>query len=219
MHRTARFFSLWLACACCLAFLATPRTVMAAADFDLPSLMQKLAQVRSGEAEFTEQRFVRTLDEPLVSSGTLSFSAPDRFTRRTLKPRVESMSVDGNTVTLARGGRNRTFTLDAAPEMVAVVEAVRGTLTGNGELMQRYFTTSVTGTAEQWQLTLTPRDSRIGGQVRQVSIGGRGSEVNRIEMSLTDGDRSVMTIVQVSASSTNTPATTAAPASASTPAR
>jgi hypothetical protein len=42
-----------------------------------------------------------------VASGTLSFSAPDRFARHTLEPRAESMVVEGNTVSIRRGGRRR----------------------------------------------------------------------------------------------------------------
>ena len=64
----------------------------AAAVFDMSELMALLAKKRSGEASFVEQRFVKGLDQPLRSSGTLSFSAPDRFTRSTLEPRAESVS-------------------------------------------------------------------------------------------------------------------------------
>jgi len=107
--------------------------------FALSDLMGLLAQQRSGEARFTEQRYVATLDAPLKSSGVLSFQAPDRFTRQTLLPKAESMAVEGNTLTLSRGGRSRRLALDAAPEAVAMVEAIRGTLTGNGQSLQRYF--------------------------------------------------------------------------------
>jgi outer membrane lipoprotein-sorting protein len=169
-------------------------TVLPARAFDLSALMALLGQQRGGEAAFSEQRFVKGLDEPLTASGTLSFAAPDRFVRTTLKPRAETMAVAGNTVTLTRGGRSRSFTLDAAPEMVGIVEAIRGTLTGNLQTVQRYFKPELSGSAEQWTLALTPLEARLGGQVRVIHIGGRRAEVNRIEMQLTDGDRSLMSI-------------------------
>lgn len=162
--------------------------------FDLGALMALLAQQRSGEAEFNEQRFVKGLDEPLVSSGTLSFAAPDRFVRKTLKPRPETMAVDANNVTLTRSGRSRSFTLDAAPEMAAIIEALRGTLTGNAQTMQRYFKTVVSGSTRSWTLELTPLESGSTGRVRSIRIGGRNAELLSIEMQLTDGDRSLMTI-------------------------
>jgi outer membrane lipoprotein-sorting protein len=75
--------------------------------FDLPELMGLLAKQKSGEARFTEQRFVRGIEGPLDASGTLSFQAPDKMTRRTLTPRPETMVVDGNTLTLSRAAGAR----------------------------------------------------------------------------------------------------------------
>lgn len=186
-----------------ITVLALGPAFLPAFAFDLPELMALLGRQRSGEATFTEQRFVSGLDAPLASSGTLSFAAPDRFTRRTTRPRAETMEVDGNTLTLSRGGRSRSFALDAAPEMAALVESVRGTLTGNAELLQRYFRTALVGDAQAWTLNLEPREAQLAGQVRSVRIAGKGGELSSIEMRLADGDRSVMTI---------TPLRTAAPA-------
>lgn len=172
-----------------LVWLAPP-----AWAFELPALMALLGQQRSGEAAFTEQRFVRGLDDPLSSSGTLSFSAPDRFVRKTLKPRAESMVVDGNTITLTRSGRSRSFTLDAAPELAGLVEAIRGTLTGNAQTLRRHFKPELSGSAELWSLALSPLDGRLGGQLRTIRIDGRRGEVRSIELLLPDGDRSLMTV-------------------------
>ena len=44
--------------------------------FDLDALMALLAQRKSGEARFTEERTVTGFDSPLRASGTLSFTAP-----------------------------------------------------------------------------------------------------------------------------------------------
>jgi outer membrane lipoprotein-sorting protein len=161
---------------------------------DLPELMSRLARHTSGEARFTEQRFVRGLDTPLVSTGTLSFAAPAHFERRTLQPRPEAMVVDGNTVTLSRGGRSRTMSLDSAPEAVVAVEAVRATLTGNAATLQRYFHTVVSGDAQRWTLTLTPIDPHAAGPLRSVRIMGMGDDLRTVETTLSGGDSTVMTI-------------------------
>jgi outer membrane lipoprotein-sorting protein len=165
--------------------------------FDLPELMALLAHQRSGEARFTEQRFVQGLDGPLSASGTLSFEAPDRFTRKTLQPRAEEMAVQGNTLTLTRNGRTRNLALDATPEMLGVVEAVRGTLTGNAQTLQRHFRTTLSGDAERWTLELTPLGAPLSQQLQAVNITGRRSEVRTIDMTLAGGDRSLMVIEPV----------------------
>nr|WP_295986069.1 LolA-related protein [uncultured Variovorax sp.] len=191
-----------------LAFCAVPAW---AAAFDLTELMTLLARQKSGEARFTEQRFVRGLEGPLDASGTLSFDAPDKLVRRTLSPRVETMAVEGNTLTLSRGGRNRTLALDSMPELLGLVEAMRGTLTGDGATLQRYFRSTVAGSAAKWTLDLTPLDSRLAAQVRSMRISGRASEVLGLEMEFVGGDRSVMNITPAAAAPGPASATPGAP--------
>ncbi len=163
--------------------------------FDVPELMGLLAKQKQGEATFTEQRFVRGVDGPLAASGTLSFSAPDQLVRRTLSPRPETMAVDGNTLTLSRGGRTRTMPLDSVPELLGLVEAMRATLGGNSTVLQRYFGMELTGSAKEWALDLTPTDGRLSSQLAALRMVGRAGEVLGIEMEFRGGDRSVMTIV------------------------
>ena len=176
------------------AFSAGPATALAAPGFDLAQLTAELARVKSGEASFSEKRRIEMLDRTLESSGRLTFRAPDRFTRETLKPRREKLEVVGNLLTMSIGERSRTVQLDSAPEAAVIVEAVRGTLTGNQEALERLFVTAVSGNAERWSLELVPRDLRLRGQVASVRVTGRESAVREVQVMLADGDRSTMTI-------------------------
>jgi hypothetical protein len=174
------------------SFLAGP--AVAADSFDLTALAALLAQRKSGEARFEETRLVSGIDGPLFSSGTLSFTAPDAFARHTLQPRAESMTVQGNVITLKRGGRSRQMTLDAVPELSTLVEAMRGTLTGDAVALQKHFTTAVAGGAQGWKLTLVPRDKALGAQVREVAIEGQRGDMRVVSLWLAGGDSSRMTI-------------------------
>ena len=162
--------------------------------FDLPQLMQLLAQVKAGEATFTEMRHSSVLDRPVESSGRLSFQAPDRFVRETLKPRSESITVDGNTVVMRQGSRSRTLQLDSVPEAAVIVEAVRGTLTGNREAIDRHFEAQVSGSPAKWSLLLAPRAARMRELVTQVAVTGEQATLREITVSMTGGDYSVMKI-------------------------
>lgn len=179
--------------------LLLPVSASRAAAFDLDALMAHLVQVKSGEATFTEKRTVFQLDQTLESSGRLSFSAPDRFTRETLRPRSDRMAVVGNQLTVSQGRRSRSTTLDSVPEAVVIVEAIRGTLTGNRETLERHFTTQLLGGAERWSLDLVPRDARLRGQVAQVRVSGRQGQLREVQITMTDGDRSVMQIEPLTA--------------------
>ena len=74
------------------------------------------------------------------------------------------------------------------------MEAIRGTLTGNREALERHFKPSVSGTAQAWVLDLVPRDWRLREQVASVRVTGRGAVVREMTVVMADGDRSVMTI-------------------------
>jgi outer membrane lipoprotein-sorting protein len=182
-----------------LALAVAACGVANAAGFDLQALTQQLAQVHSGEAQFVEDRRIEQLDRTIRSSGRLSFTAPDTFLRETLKPRHERMAVVGNQLTLTRGDRTQTALLDSVPEAAVIVEAIRGTLTGNRETLERYFDTAVQGSAEQWELDLVPREPRLRGQVAQLQITGRRAQVREVRMTLPNGDSSVMRIEPLAA--------------------
>lgn len=203
-------------CLCGAMGLATAAT--AAPVFDLDTLAVLLAQRKSAETRFTEERTVSGFDSPLRASGTLSFRAPDHFARHTLEPRAESMIVDGNTVSIRRGGRTRQLAVDAVPELTALIEAVRGTLSGNTVTLRRHFEVRVAGNAAQWTMTLVPRDERLAAQVRELQVVGQRGDLRTLELSLAGGDRSLMVLEPSSAAATGsssaTPPTVAAPAAA-----
>jgi outer membrane lipoprotein-sorting protein len=177
----------------------------AADAFDLTALAALLAQRKSGEARFEETRLVSGIDGPLFSSGTLSFSAPDSFARHTLRPREESMAVQGNLITLKRSGRSRQMTLDAVPELSTLVEALRGTLTGDAVALQKHFNTAVAGNPQGWKLTLVPRHTTLGLQVREVIIEGQRGDMRSVALWLAGGDSSRMTIEPIESTKTDRP--------------
>jgi len=162
--------------------------------FDLDELLGRLARVKSGAATFVERRTVFQLDQTLESSGRLSFTAPDTFVRETLAPRHDRLAVSGNVLTMSIGNRSRSVPLDATPEAQVLIEAIRGTLTGNRPLLEKHFETRLQGNAEQWELALVPRDARLRGQVARVRVGGRAAELREVAVTMADGDQSVMQI-------------------------
>lgn len=190
-----------------LAALGCAPLARAQAGFTLVQLMQTLAQVKAGEGTFVEQRTVQMLERTLVSSGRIAFEAPDTFVRETIKPRRESVKVVGNSVTMSQGSRSRTVSLDASPEASLIFEAIRGTLTGNREALEKHFKPSVTGNAERWSLELVPREVLLRELVVSIRMSGVRALVREVLVVMADGDRSVMTIEPVVTAS-------AAPASA-----
>lgn len=169
-----------------------------AADWALPDLMQLLAQQKSGKASFVEKKYIGILDKPLESSGELSFDAPDRLEKRTLKPRPEAMLLDGDKLTVTLHERRPiNLRLQDHPEIAAVVESIRGTLSGDKAALEKNYTIDFAGVQGKWQLTLTPVQKEVAKVVRQIRIGGTDADLKRITFEQRDGDRFEMTISKV----------------------
>ena len=169
-----------------------------AGDWALPDLMQLLAQKKSGKATFVEKKYIAILDKPLESSGELSFDAPDRLEKRTLKPRPEAMLLEGDKLTLTlHEKRPLNLRLQDHPEVAAVVESIRGTLSGDQAALEKNYAIHFTSAQGKWQLTLTPVQKAVAKIVRQVHIGGADANIKTITFDQVDGDRFEMTISKV----------------------
>jgi outer membrane lipoprotein-sorting protein len=168
-----------------------------AAAWDVDQLMQALAQNKSGRASFVEKKYIAMLDRPLESSGELLYSAPDRLEKRTLKPKPESMVLQGNTLTIERTGRQYVLALQDYPELGAFTESIRGTLAGDQKALARVYAIALQGSEESWTLTLRPTEPKMAAAVQRVVIRGSRGELRSIEIEQADKDRSVMTITPV----------------------
>ena len=177
-----------------LALLLAAASSGGAADWTVAQLFAELAKRGQTTATFQERKFLALLDRPLESSGELLFIPPDRLEKRTLRPKPESLVVDGDAVTLERGGKRRTLRLSGNPQVAVLVDSIRGTLAGDLASLTRTYSAGLQGDSTRWRLTLRPLDPSIGTLVEHIEIGGTGAQVRIVEIFQADGDRSVMTI-------------------------
>jgi outer membrane lipoprotein-sorting protein len=175
-----------------LALLAS--SVPAFAAWDLQQLMDALAQNKSGRATFVETKHIAMLDRPVVSSGELLYTAPDRLEKRTLKPKPESMIVQGGELTIERGARTYRVQLAAQPQLAAFIDSIRGTLAGDRKALERNYRLGLEGTPQEWTLRLVPLDEKMQAVIRQIRISGAQDHVKSVEITQADGDSSVMLI-------------------------
>lgn len=162
--------------------------------WDINRLMQSLAQVESSHASFVERKSIAMLEEPVVSSGELSYVAPDHLEKRTLKPKPESMILDDDTLVIEHGGKERRLALHDHPELAAFIDGIRGTLAGDRETLERHYRLTLQGTADRWTLQLLPVGEKIREVIKRIRITGTGSTLHKVKITQADGDSSVMVI-------------------------
>lgn len=167
--------------------------------WDLDQLMQSLAASKSGHASFIEKKSIAILDKPVESSGELFYTAPDRLEKRTLKPKAESMVLDKDKLIMEQRGKKHVLSLQSYPEIAAFIDSIRGTLAGDRKALERTYKLSITGTQQDWNLSLLPLEDKMKKVATSINIGGYDNMLKTIEIKQADGDSSIMIITPIPA--------------------
>ena len=180
-HRLASLFLLLLALPACAAF-------------DVGQLMSDLAKHKGGRAKFVEKKFIAVLDKPVVSTGEMTYLPPDRLEKRTLTPKVETLLLDKDLLSIERGQQKLSINLANQPEALAFVDSIRGTLSGNRAALEKNYALYLAGSSDKWVLTLLPSDQKIAALLLRITVSGNKGQVRSIEYLQADGDRSLLAI-------------------------
>jgi outer membrane lipoprotein-sorting protein len=165
-----------------------------AAQFTVAELMSAFADHTYGTVSFSEKKYISMLDIPVESSGELLFVPPARLEKRTLKPKPETLVLDGDALTIERQAKKHTLQLKDYPEMAAMIVGIRATLAGDREALEQVYHLDLEGSRDGWTLMLTPLDARVAFVLARIRIDGTRTEVRTVEIVLADGDRSVMSV-------------------------
>ena len=177
-----------------------PSPTLAATTLTLDDLMRKLAQRGPENARFVEKKYLAVLDnKPVESSGELRYAPPNRIEKKTLKPKPDSLIVDGDQAIIERNGQRMTLRLSAYPDIAPFVDSIRGTLSGDRKSLERVYRLELSGDAERWTLVMLPSDQKLATIVQRIDVAGNHDQVRSIAILQGDGDRSVMTIDRIDA--------------------
>jgi len=176
----------------CLFLIAL--AVPASAAFDVGQLMTELATQKGGKAKFVEKKFVSLLDKPVISTGEMTYTAPDKLERRTLTPKVETVLLDKDVLSIEREKQKLSINLANRPEALAFVDSIRGTLSGNRAALEKNYALHLSGDLDKWVLTLLPSDQKIAAIVQRITVSGQKNQVRTIEYLQADGDRTFLSI-------------------------
>jgi len=165
-----------------------------AQEWNIEQLTTLFEKTGVSKARFTEEKTIATLDKPLESSGELWYNPPDVIEKKTLLPKPERMQLKGNTITLERGKRKFTLSLDESPELAALTESIRSTLTGDRHALELHYSIQLEGTRQHWVMQLIPRHSKARQAIERITLSGAVANIEKIEIIQTDGDSSIMHI-------------------------
>ncbi len=138
---------------------------------------------------FVELRESSMLKKPMRLSGNYQRPDADTLVREVRAPYIETTTIRGDEATLERDGRaTRTFSLTRVPELAALQGGFGALLSGDRALLEQHYTLDAAGTADDWMLTMTPKNARSAARLRAVVLRGRGEDLRCIETVPRQGD-------------------------------
>ena len=173
----------------CLSVLALLTMSALANAFDLQQLSEQLAKPEVIHGQFIQEKHLRALPQPLISKGSFVLAKNHGLLWLLKTPLKQDYRITGKGI--ARRDDNGWQLL---PNKSAGAEQNRlflAVLQGDSSGLQRDFELALSGDAQKWQLTLTPRSLLLKQVFNRINIDG-GELVQRIELLETQGDSTVL---------------------------
>jgi outer membrane lipoprotein carrier protein len=163
-------------------------------DGELKNLLAAIRQNRTTQADFQEQRVIRLMKKPVVSSGTVWFQPPNKF-RREVKGNSPSVTVsDGRELWIYYPNFKSAerYPLGKGSPLDATVAAINSAL--NLENIETSFNVTATKTENGNELQLLPRTGAMKRVFQKLALRINNQfRVERTDMLLPNGDRIVTT--------------------------
>jgi len=182
----------------CETFLAFALTLVAQGaplpEAQLKNLLAAIRQNRTTQADFQEEKVIRLMQKPVLSSGTVWFQPPNKF-RREVKGNSPSVSVsDGRELWIYYPNFKSAerYPLGKRSPLDATVAAINSAL--NLENIESTFNVTATKTESGHELQLLPRSYAMKRAFQKLDLKiSEKFRVERTDMLLPNGDRIVTT--------------------------
>src|SRR6266487_298828 len=161
-------------------------------EADLKSLLAGIRQNRSTQADFHEQRVIRLMKKPIVSSGKVWFQPPNKF-RREVKGNSPSLTVsDGRQLWIYYPNFKSAerYPLGKRSPLDSTVVAINSSL--NLEDVENTFHITGTKIDGGYELDLTPRTASMKRVFQKMTLRINSNlQAERTDMLQPNGDRIV----------------------------
>jgi outer membrane lipoprotein carrier protein len=161
---------------------------------ELKNLLAAIRQNRTTQADFQEERMIRLMKKPVVSSGKVWFQSPNKF-RREVKGNSSSISVsDGRDLWIYYPNFKSAerYSLGKGSPLDATVTAINSAL--NLENIETSFHITATQSGNGYELQLLPRSAAMKRAFQRLGLRiNEKFRVERTDMLLPNGDRIVTT--------------------------
>ncbi|MBO9328214.1 outer membrane lipoprotein carrier protein LolA [Achromobacter xylosoxidans] len=172
------------------ALLALALPSWSAQAFELADLQAQLRAAPVVRGHFVQQKFLRSLPQPLTSRGDFTLAAGKGLLWLLRTPVAQDLRIDARGIS-RRGDDGKWQALPQRAGASHENQLFLSVLAGDTSGLRENFDLAFSGTAQAWRLVLTPRSALLRQIFDGIRIDG-AALVQRIELRETQGDRTVL---------------------------
>lgn len=156
--------------------------------FTLQDLQQQLSAHQTVQGDVQQRRFLRSLEQPLISDGTFVMQAQKGLLWETRSPIPSLIRITPDGMTQKDSAGNWQPLQQQGAGSQSQIRLFMDLLVGNTRALAGQFGLSLQGDAQHWTLTLDPTSSILKQIFQRIVIRG-GQTVKQVTLSETQGDR------------------------------
>lgn len=156
--------------------------------FSETELVQQLQKNASTQGKFTQQRFLKSLSQPITATGEFVLEAKKGLLWKMQTPFVSQLKVTPEGIFQWNGTEWVSAGRMGQSEQIKLF---LGLLSGEIDGIKSHFDTTLSGSNANWTLTLTPNSLLMKQIFTQIQLKG-DKLVQQIELFETQGDRTLI---------------------------
>ena len=164
--------------------------------FDTAELAQMLQQPQNVQGAFAQQRYLKSLNQPMNTSGRFVLLPKKGLLWQMQKPFDNRLRVRADGIMQWNG---KSWVAANQSKMNGQSQQIRlflDLLGGNTQGLEKQFDLQLSGSQQKWTLRLNPKTALMKQIFNHIEISG-DNVVRRIELNEKQGDRTVMQFNQV----------------------
>jgi len=147
------------------------------------------AQINESAGDFVETWSADYLNEPLVSSGRLTYKKPGQLGKFITSPERIEQRIEGSRLSIKHHGETRYIQLFEQPELAAGVIALQAVFDGDEGKLKKYFKLKYTESQSGWTLSLKPKGGQVANSIEQVVLQGHKYDIKHVRVLFLNGNK------------------------------
>lgn len=157
------------------------------------------AHLRSMQCDFVQTKYMRMLNDKMVSRGKMYYAQPNKLRWEYTSPYTYTFVLNGAQVMMSKGKKSQVINVNQSKVFKEITRIMMNSVVGKCLSDKNDFKTSIAATSTDWVATLIPLKKNMKQMFSTIKIhfNKKTSMVTVVELTEKSGDRTVIQLTNV----------------------